>query len=119
MTGGWWHPRQAIEQAHAYGLRTIFNQYAHSIVKTKVTYLSESIAVVHTKMKLTGQTPIPEIPSPGPRQTIFIVVVHRQDEEWSGTTAQNTNVVSNREPHVQNEAGQLIPADYRHHRRRT
>ena len=113
VTGLWWHRREAIEQAHDYGLRTIFNQSTLSIIQTKVRYLAENVAVVHAKMKLTGQTPTTEVSSPGVRRTIFTFVVHREGEQWSCAAAQNTDIVPAMETHVRDEAGNLIPIDYR------
>ena len=113
VTGLWWHKRKAIEQAHAYGLQTIFSQSTLSIIQTKVRFLAEDIAIVHAKMKLTGQTPTDEVFVPGNRCTIFIFVVHRQGEQWSCAAAQNTDIISGMETHVRDEAGNLIPVDYR------
>ncbi|MEQ9443863.1 MAG: SgcJ/EcaC family oxidoreductase [Cyclobacteriaceae bacterium] len=113
VTGLWWHQRKAIERAHDYGLRTIFNQSTLTIVKTKVRLLTDTVATVHAKMKLTGQTPTKEVPHPGIRQTIFTFVVHWQGQRWSCAAAHNTDIVSAMETHIRNEDGKLIPVDYR------
>ncbi|WP_089319732.1 YybH family protein [Pontibacter ummariensis] len=113
VTGLWWHNRDAIQKAHAYGLRTIFSNSTLRLLRTKVKYLSETVAVVQARMKLTGQTPVGDVSSPGQRRNIFTFVVHKAGETWSCASAQNTDIVPNMETHVRDEKGQLRPADYR------
>ena len=113
VTGLWWHNRKAVEKAHAYGLSTIFNKSNLSLLTSRVKFLSENIAVVIAKMKLSGQTPIASIASPGERRTIFTFVIHKTGEEWFCASAQNTDIIPNMETHVRDEKGQLIPVDYR------
>lgn len=113
VTGLWWHKRQDIEKAHAYGLQNIFQHSALELVRTKVKFLSDDIAVVHAKMKLSGQTPVAGVSQPGVRQTLFSFVVHLKQGHWSCASAQNTDIVPNMETHVRDEKGQLKAADYR------
>jgi len=113
VTGLWWHNRQAIEKAHAYGLRTIFQHSRLELLRTKTKYLSDDIAVVHAKMKLSGQTPVAGVSQPGLRRTLFSFVVRREQGQWRCASAQNTDVVPNVETHVRDEKGQLRAADYR------
>ena len=116
VTGLWWHKREDIERAHDYGLRTIFSHSKLSILQTRVKYLSEAIAVVQAKMKLTGQRPAAGVAAPGERKTIFTFVVHRQGERWSCASAHNTDIVANMESHIRDEKGNLIAVDYRKER---
>ncbi|MCC9135484.1 YybH family protein [Pontibacter silvestris] len=113
VTGLWWHNRNDIEKAHAYGLRTIFNTSTLSIIRTEVKYLAENIAVVQAKVRLTGQTSFIEVSQPGQRRTIFTFVVHKEGEEWSCAAAHNTDIVPNMETHIRDGNNQLIPVDYR------
>lgn len=113
VTGLWWHNRADIEKAHAYGLSTIFKDSSLTIIRTKVKYLSESIAVVQAKMKLSGQTAIGTVKEPGERRTLFTFVVHKVAGKWSCASAQNTDIVPHQETHIRDEKGQLIPASYR------
>lgn len=113
VTGLWWHTRKDIEKAHAYGLSTIFNQSTVTLIKTKVKYLTEGIAVVQAKMKISGQTPVGKVAQPGERRNIFTFVVHKQGNQWSCASAHNTDIVPTMETHVRDEHGQLIPVDYR------
>ncbi|MEK6481124.1 SgcJ/EcaC family oxidoreductase [Catalinimonas sp. 4WD22] len=113
VTGLWWHNRKDIEKAHDYGLRTIFNESALKLIQTKVRYLTEGIAVVQAKMRLSGQTPTDKVSDPGVRRNIFTFVLHRSGEQWSVASAQNTDIIPNMETHVRDEEGQLKPVDYR------
>ncbi|EMR01679.1 YybH family protein [Cesiribacter andamanensis] len=111
VTGLWWHSRASIERAHAYGFSTIFTHSTLTLLKTKVRYLSPAIAVVHARVKLTGQSPIEDILQPGERRTLFTFVVHKLGEHWSCVSAHNTDI-SYRETHVRDEKGQLQAVDY-------
>lgn len=113
VTGLWWHNRQAIEKAHAYGLQTIFNESTLTLIRTKTKYLADHIAVVHAKVKLNGQTPTSEVNNPGERSTIFTFVVHKLAGGWTCAAAQNTDVIPNTETHVRNEQNQLSAVSYR------
>jgi len=113
VTGLWWHRREDIERAHDYGLRTIFNESTLTIIRTKTKYLADDIAVVHAKVKLTGQTPTFDVPNPGARHTIFTFVVHKLSNGWSCAAAQNTDIVPAMETHIRNEQNQLYAVDYR------
>ncbi|MEM9829847.1 MAG: SgcJ/EcaC family oxidoreductase [Bacteroidota bacterium] len=113
VTGLWWQRRADIEQAHAYGLQTIFNQSTLTLIRTKTRFLTDRIAVVHAKIKLSGQTPTPEVANPGMRRTIFTFVTHKKGEEWSCAAAQNTDIVPTMETHIRDERGQLSAVDYR------
>ncbi|WPP49866.1 YybH family protein [Catalinimonas niigatensis] len=113
VTGLWWHNRAAIEKAHDYGLRAIFKQSRLKLVQTKVKFLSEKIAVVQAKMKLSGQTPTDEVKNPGTRRNIFTFIVHQSGGKWTCASAQNTDIVPNMETHVRDEKGQLKAVDYR------
>lgn len=113
VTGLWWHSREAIQKAHAYGLSTIFNQSTLRLLRTKVKYLQENIAVVQAKMKLAGQTPVGDVKAPGQRNNLFTFVVHKTSEQWLCASAQNTDIIPNMETHVRDEQGALRPVDYR------
>lgn len=113
VTGLWWHSRPQIEKAHAYGLRTIFKDSRLSLLRTKTKFLSETIAVVQAKMRLSGQTPVGRVAKPGDRETIFTFVLHKKEEQWVCVSAQNTDIVPRQETHVRDEKGRLIAVNYR------
>jgi uncharacterized protein (TIGR02246 family) len=113
VVGLWWHDRAAIERAHAYGLTRIFNHSTLKLVRTTVKHLRDDVAVVHARMRLTGQTPIEGVEAPRPRSNVFTFVVHRRGERWSCAAAHNTDVVPGVETNVTDEVGRLRPVDYR------
>ena len=113
VTGLWWHNRHDIEKAHAYGLSTIFKDSTLALIRTKVKYLTENIAVVQAKMKLSGQTPVGQATKPGERRTIFTFVVHSKGRQWRCASAQNTDIAPHQETHVRDEKGQLLAVNYR------
>lgn len=113
VTGLWWHDREAIRQAHAYGLERIFNHSTLRLGVVRVKPLSDDIAVVHTRMTLTGQTAVDGVASPAGRMNIFSFVVHRTPDGWRCASAHNTDVVPGMETNVMDEQGRLRSVDYR------
>ena len=113
VVGLWWHDREAIRKAHRYGLDIIFNASELTVRRVTVKWLRDDVAVVHARMRLTGQTPIGEVEQPGPRTTVFSFVVHRTEDGWSCASAQNTDVVPGKETHIVDDAGAFGSADYR------
>ena len=113
VTGLWWHSREAIEKAHAYGLGTIFRTSQLTLLRVKLKYLAENIAVLQAKMKLSGQTPTASVQKPGIRNNIFTFVVHRKERHWRCASAHNTDIIPNKETHIRDEQGRLLPVDYR------
>ena len=113
VTGLWWHDRNSIRSAHAYGLDHIFNKSTLSIDEVRVKRLSDDLAVVHAQMTLSGQTPIGTIKEPAARTTILSFVVHRGDGGWHCASAQNTDVVRGMETNVLSENGIFRSANYR------
>jgi uncharacterized protein (TIGR02246 family) len=113
VVGLWWHDREAIRKAHAYGLERIFNRSTLRLGTVRVKRLSDDVAVVHARMRLEGQTPVGAVASPQPRTNIFSFVVHRTPDGWRCASAHNTDVVPGAETNVIDEDGRFRPADYR------
>lgn len=113
VVGLWWHDREAIRRAHAYGLERIFDRSTLRLGVTRVKRLSDDVAVVHARMRLEGQTPVGDVASPGTRTNVFTFVVHRTPAGWSCAAAHNTDVVPGMETLVVDAEGRLGPADYR------
>ena len=114
VVGIWWDKRSEIEEAHAYGLRVIFNRSTLRVGKVKVKPLGEDYAVVHARMRLSGQT-LGEQPA-GLRFNLFLFVLKRINDQWYGVSAQNTDIVAGAETNIRTETGVLEPADYRRSR---
>jgi uncharacterized protein (TIGR02246 family) len=115
VTGLWWHDREAIRKAHAYGLERIFSGSTLTVSETRVKQLSPEVAVVHARMHLEGQTPVGGVHRPAPRWTLFSFVARRGPEGWLCASAHNTDIVPGMETHVRSEDGQLRAVDYRAH----
>lgn len=113
VVGLWWHNRASIRKAHAYGLEHLFNRSTLRLMQVKVKYLSDTIAVVHARMTLSGQTAIGEISNPGTRQNIFSLVVHRAPQGWRCASAHNTDVIPNMETNIVDDEGRFGSVDYR------
>ncbi|HRO14537.1 MAG TPA: SgcJ/EcaC family oxidoreductase [Paracoccus sp. (in: a-proteobacteria)] len=113
VTGLWWHDREAIRKAHAYGLARIFDRSTLTVTGVRVRRLAEDIAVVHARLHLTGQTASSDEPRPQTRRTIMSLVLCRTAQGWRCVSAQNTDVVPGMETHVAGRDGVLRPASYR------
>ncbi|ODT65268.1 MAG: DUF4440 domain-containing protein [Pelagibacterium sp. SCN 63-23] len=113
VTGLWWHDREAIRKAHAYGFERIFSASDLSLVQLRVKLLSDDIAVVHAKVRLEGQTASPDGTHPATRRTILSFVVHRGPDGWRCASAQNTDIVPGMETNLVDEDGNFSAVSYR------
>jgi len=115
VTGIWWHDRESIREAHAFGLEHIFSESELQVRKVKVKYLADDIAVVHARITVSGQTPTEDVPNPGLRTTIFSFVVHRDETtgRWSCASAHNTDVVPGQQTNIIDTEGRIQTTDYR------
>ncbi|HAA10950.1 MAG TPA: DUF4440 domain-containing protein, partial [Cytophagales bacterium] len=113
VVGLWWHDQLAIYKAHEYGLRVIFKDSTAELRRTTVKYLTEDIAVVHARMKLSGQTGHAGVEAPGARYNVFSFVVRKHPEGWRCVSAHNTDVVPGAETNIVKIDGTLGHADYR------
>jgi len=105
VSGVCWQDRESIRKAHAQGLKRIVNKSTLTIDEMKVKLLAPDVAVVHTRMTLSGQTPA--------RSTIVSFVVHRTVVDWwQCASAHNTDVVPVLETNVIDEAGMSGFANY-------
>jgi uncharacterized protein (TIGR02246 family) len=111
VVGLWWSSRSDIFKAHDYGLKTIFNNSTLKIGKLKTKMLTDSLAVVHARFQLSGQSPIGDYA--GTRNNIFTFVVRKKADHWLCLAAHNTDIVVGAETYVRTESGGLTPADYR------
>lgn len=113
VVGIWWHDREAIRKAHAYGLTRIFQRSTLQLMETRVKYLSDRIAVVHARMRLASQAAAGGVAAPGVRRNIFSFVVHRTPQGWRCASAHNTDIVPGMETHIMGPDGGLRSVDYR------
>ncbi len=118
VTGLWWHDREAIRRAHAYGLERIFPESTLRVGVVRVKWLTEAVAVVHARMHLTGQKKVEEVSAPAARTTIFSFVVRQSAAGWRCASAHNTDVKPGSETNVVGADGKLRGVDYRPQRPR-
>ncbi len=113
VVGLWWNNRADILKAHDYGLEVIFQNSTLQIIRMKTKMLSENSAVVHSKLRLTGQT-THHGQHAGDRLTILTFVVRKnEDGIWWAVSAQNTDIVGGAETYLRTANGDLKPVDYR------
>ena len=113
VTGLWWHTREEIRKAHAYGLNRIFKESLPTATDVRVKWLSDEIAVVHARMNLNGQSPVNDIRAPRQRSNVMSLVVHRTTEGWRCASAHNTDVVPGSETNIVDDQGRLRSVTYR------
>lgn len=111
VTGIWWEDRQSIENAHAYGLETIFPNSTLTPGRIKTRQIGPDAATVHCRFRLTGQT-APDGSTAGIRYTQMLFVMARGEQGWHGLAAQNTDITPGAQTHIATGAT-LRPADYR------
>jgi uncharacterized protein (TIGR02246 family) len=113
VTGLWWHTREEIRSAHAYGLTRIFKDSWPRATDVRVKRLSNDIAVVHARMTLTGQTSVGEITAPRPRSNVMSFVVHQTPAGWRCVPAHNTDIVPGSETNIIDDRGRPRSVSYR------
>ena len=112
VVGLWWHRRHDIWKAHDYGLRVIFNSSTLEMGDVRVKHLSDAIAVVHARLRLSGQTALKGRPA-AMRQTVLSLVVHRTEGGWRCASAQNTEIIPGQETFMVGEDGKAVAVNYR------
>ncbi len=112
VVGIWWEDRESIFKAHDYGLKVIFKDSELKAMKIKVNYLSENVAMVHSRMRLVGQTAQGEVTKPGVRFNIFTFVLKRTSGICRCVSAHNTDIVPGKETNIIQD-GELKNVDYR------
>lgn len=114
VTGKWWDNKTDIWKAHDFGLRVIFQNSSLEILKVKVKALSDNVAIVHSKLRLSGQTKNKTEKEVGDRETMFIFVAKRQNNgEWLCVSAQNTDIVYGKQTNIRDESGELKSVSYK------
>jgi len=112
VVGIWWENRASIFKAHDYGLKVIFKNSELKTMKIKVNYLSENVALVHSRMRLVGQTAHGDVTAPGVRFNIFTFVLQKTKQGWKCVSAHNTDIIPGKETNI-NQEGELKNVDYR------
>jgi uncharacterized protein (TIGR02246 family) len=93
VSGLYWHNREAIRKAHAYGVDHHFSKSTLGTGETKVKLLSPDVAIVHARMTLSNDDSAGAVPKSAPYSTIVSFVVHRSGNRWLCASAHNTDVI--------------------------
>ncbi|MGG5506307.1 MULTISPECIES: SgcJ/EcaC family oxidoreductase [unclassified Myroides] len=112
VTGLWWQNKNDIYRAHDYGLRVIFNSAQLELKRTKVRYITDDIATVHARIRLTNQTALLTGEVPQVRNTLFLFVVQKIEGIWFCLAAQNAEVQSGKETFIKKEDGNFEAVTY-------
>lgn len=112
VTGKWWDNKEDILKAHEFGFRVIFKNSHLEILNVKEKMLSEDIAIVHTRIRLTGQTE-KEVEKADIRETMFLFVLRKVDGQWLCESAQNTDIVFGMQTNIRDEKGELKSVSYK------
>ena len=99
-TGMCWHDRESIRKAHASRLADMSGNSTLASAETKVKLLSPDVAVVHSRMTLSGDAPAGRVAQPGARTTIVSFVVHRAGERWLCASVHNTDLIPEAETDI-------------------
>ncbi|MFP8489889.1 hypothetical protein ACKGJO_12440 [Gracilimonas sp. Q87] len=102
-----------MRKAHAYGFENIFENSDLKFLKTSVKFLSDEIAVVHTRMRLKDQTPIKENEAPSLRHNFFSFVVKKEDDKWLCESTHNTDMIPGAETNLKDDKSNLRSVNYR------
>lgn len=112
VTGKWWDNKEEIFKAHDFGLKVIFKNSHLDVLKVKVKMLSDDTAVVHARIRVTGQTE-KEVAEAGARETMFLFVAQKTGDQWLCVSAQNTDIVFGMQTHIRDEKGELKAVRYK------
>lgn len=113
VVGLWWHNREDIKEAHAYGFHKIFGDSNLRLMETTVKKLDDHIAVVHARMRLMNQTPSKENETPSIRQNIFSFVVKKLEDKWICESAHNTDIIPGADTNFVDKDGNFRSVKYR------
>ncbi len=99
VVGLWWHDRERIREAHAYGFSTIFPGSTITMEAPRVRLIGDRAATVHSTWRLRGQVS-PDGEPADEREGIFTFVLERCEDGWITVAAQNTDIVRGTETHI-------------------
>ena len=110
VTGIWWRTRDAIRDAHHYGLTTFFAQTTLRVGRVATRRLGDG-ALVHAGLTLTGQVDTDGTPLEA-RRTMMLFAMARTTPGWHCVAAHNTDIRPGAETMAARD-GTLTSRDYR------
>lgn len=112
VTGKWWDNKEDIYKAHDFGFRVIFKNSRLEVVNIKEKMLRDDIAVVHARVRVTGQTE-KGVEKADIRETMFLFVIRKENGQWLCESAQNTDIVFGMQTNIRDEKGELKSVSYK------
>lgn len=113
VVGLWWHDRHAIWKAHDYGLKVIFKDSFLELRKVSTRMITDRVALVHARMKLSGQTAFGDVREPSDRKNLFSFILEKRAKGWVCISAHNTDIIPGKETNLINKSGVAKAVDYR------
>src|SRR5699024_2576925 len=92
VTGKWWDNKEDIRKAHDFGFRVIFKNSKLEVLKVKVKNISSEIAVVHARIRVTGQTK-KEVEKDDVRETMFVFIARKTKGKWKSEYTKNNDII--------------------------
>ncbi|SRR5690625_3325541 len=112
VTGKWWEEKSEIQKAHDFGFQMIFSNSHLEILKIKKKMLKEDIAIIHSRIRVTGQTEN-QVEKTDKRETMFLFVMKKHGEFWLCESAQNTDIIFGMQTNIRDEKGNLKAVSYK------
>lgn len=112
VTGKWWDNQEDIRKAHAFGFEMIFPNSHLDVLNVKKKMLSPDIAIVHTRIRVTGQTEN-QVEKAEKRETMFLFVMKKHEDYWLCESAQNTDIIFGKQTNIRDEKGNLKSVSYK------
>ncbi len=111
VTGKWWDNKTDIFKAHDFGFRVIFPESHFEVIKVKVKMIADDIAVIHARIRVSGQSK-KEVEHAGDRDTMFLFVAKKEQDQWLCISAQNTDITGE-QTNIRDESGELKSVSYK------
>jgi len=105
VVGLWWHDKDNIRGAHAFGFAKIFPGSQMAMEAPRVRRIGTDAALVQSKWSLTGQVSPSGQPT-GDREGIFTFVLEHREEGWITIAAHNTDIQPGAQTNVNTDEGQ-------------
>lgn len=99
VVGLWWHDREGIRQAHAFGFARIFPGSRIRMGAPQVRMIGDRAATVHSRWHLDGQVS-PRGEPAEERRGIFTFVLEHREDGWIAVAAHNTDIVPGAQTHI-------------------
>lgn len=104
VVGLWWHDKESIRAAHAFGFAKMFPGSTMTMATPRVRRIGSDGAVVNCRWHLRGQVSPSGEPA-GDREGIITFVLERRGSGWITVAAQNTDIQRGTQTHITTPAG--------------